>query len=68
MTGNRIDPLELLTLAEVGRLIRRSRRQLERDIDAGRLRAVMLGRSIRVPRAELERYIAELPNREAGAA
>jgi excisionase family DNA binding protein len=53
------DPLELLTLDEVSALIRRSRRALTEDVAAGRLRIVKLGRSTRVPRAELERYIAE---------
>jgi len=52
------DPLELLTLDEVSALIKRSRRSLTEDIAAGRLRVVKLGRSTRVPRAELERYIA----------
>lgn len=67
MTVAHYDPLELMTLAEVGRILRRSRRQLDRDIADGRLRAVKLGRHTRIPRAELERYIAELPDREAGA-
>lgn len=53
-----LDPLELMTLDEVAAIIRRSRRTLERDAAAGRLRTVKLGRSTRVPRAELERYIA----------
>lgn len=56
--ASHLDPLELLTLGEVSTLIRRSRRQLSRDIAAGRLRTVKLGRSTRVPRSELERYIA----------
>ena len=56
--SSHIDPLELLTLDEVSALIKRSRRQLTRDAAEGRLRTVKLGRSTRVPRAELERYIA----------
>jgi excisionase family DNA binding protein len=56
----RHDPLELLTLDEVSALIKRSRRSLTEDIAAGRLRAVKLGRSTRVPRLELERYLAEM--------
>ena len=55
---DRIDPLELLTLAEVSAILKRARPTLYRDIAAGRLRTVKLGGSTRVPRAELERYIA----------
>jgi excisionase family DNA binding protein len=51
------DPLELHTLDEVSRLIKRSRSALKRDIAAGRLRTVHLGSSVRVPRMELERYV-----------
>jgi excisionase family DNA binding protein len=51
------DPLELLTLAEVSALCKRSRRALYDDIKAKRLHVVHLGRSARVPRAELERYL-----------
>jgi len=52
------DPLELLTLAEVSRITKRHRSTLHRDINAGRLRVVKLGGSTRVPRVELERYVA----------
>jgi excisionase family DNA binding protein len=48
-----------MTLDQVSALIKRSRRSLEEDIRAKRLRAVKLGRSTRVPRAEVERYLAE---------
>jgi excisionase family DNA binding protein len=51
------DPLELHTLVEVARLAKRSRSSLYRDIAAGRLRTVKLGRQTRVPRVELERYL-----------
>ena len=51
------DPLELLTLREVSALLKRSRRALEMDIAAGRLHSVKLGRSTRIPRVELERYV-----------
>lgn len=57
MAAEHLDPLELLTLDEVSALLKRSRRSLYEDIDAGRLRVVKLGRSTRVPRVELERYI-----------
>ena len=51
------DPFELLTLTELSRLTKRSRRALYRDIADGRLRTVRLGHSIRVPRVEAERYV-----------
>jgi len=54
-----LDPLQLLTLREVGELTRRSRSALERDIHDHKLRIVKLGVSVRVPRVELERYINE---------
>jgi excisionase family DNA binding protein len=53
-----LDPLELFTLSEVGRLAKRSQRAIYQDIAAGRLRVVKLGRSTRVPRSELERYLS----------
>ena len=52
-----LDPLELLTISEVSRLIRRSRSALYVDIAAGRLRTVHLGRSTRVWRRDLEDYV-----------
>lgn len=52
-----LDPLELLTISEVSRLIRRSRSALYVDIAAGRLRVVHLGRSTRVWRRDLEDYV-----------
>jgi excisionase family DNA binding protein len=52
------DPLELLTIADVMALSKLSRASVYREIDAGRLRVVKLGRSIRIPRAEFERWIA----------
>jgi excisionase family DNA binding protein len=53
------DPLELLTLEEAGQLLRRSRRSLYRDIDAGRIHAVKLGGSTRIARFELEKFIED---------
>lgn len=58
-TMKRKDPLELLTIDEASRLIKRSRRSLHQDIAAGELRAVKLGTSTRIPRVEIERYLAE---------
>jgi len=57
MSVTQTDPLELLTLTEVSRLIKRSRSALYCDIAAGRLRTVKLGASIRVPRMYLEQYV-----------
>jgi len=52
-----LDSLELITLAEVSRLAKRHRSSLQRDISAGRLRVAKLGKSTRVTRPELERYL-----------
>ena len=54
-----LDPLELITVGELARLAKLSRWTIKRDIDAGRLRVVYLGRSVRVPRVEAERYLTE---------
>jgi excisionase family DNA binding protein len=58
VSAERYDPLDLYTLAEVSRITKRHRSTLYRDIAAKRLRVVHLGRSTRVPRVELERYVA----------
>ena len=60
----RFDPLDLLTLSQVGQLLNRSRRSLYDDRMAGRLRVVRLGGSIRVPRMEVERFLYGDPERE----
>lgn len=52
-----LDPLELMTIKEVVRLTKRARSALYEDIAAGRLRVVHLGRSTRIPRVEVERYV-----------
>lgn len=59
----RFDPLELLTIREVRAITKLSESSLYRDIHAGRLRTVTLGRSRRIPRVELERYIAAAAER-----
>jgi excisionase family DNA binding protein len=46
-----------LTLPQVSELLQRSRRSLEEDIAAGKLRVVHLGRSTRVPRMYVEQYV-----------
>lgn len=52
------DPLELMTVAEVAQLLKFSSRTVRKRIAVGELRAVTLGCSTRVPRVEVERYIA----------
>jgi len=62
------DPLELYTIAQVVELSKQSRRTITRLIKVGRsddpaiaargIRSVKLGRSTRIPRTELERYLA----------
>ena len=52
-----LDPLELLTIAQVAQLAKRHRSTLYRDIRDGHLKIVRLGTSIRVPRGEAERYL-----------
>jgi excisionase family DNA binding protein len=53
----------LLTLDEAAAELRISRRTLERRIDAGRLATVRDGRTVRIARAELRRYIASATTR-----
>lgn len=50
----------LLTLDEVASQLRCARRSVERQIARHRLRVIHLGRSVRVERRELERFIARL--------
>lgn len=56
----------LLTLDEAAQQLRCARRSIERHIANHRLRVVHLGRSVRVERRELERFIAQMrdPDRE----
>lgn len=62
-----LDPLELLTISEFSRLIKRSRGALYKDIAAGRLHVVKLGRTTRIPRVEAERFVyGESRNGTAG--
>ena len=50
----------LLTLDEAARELRCARRSLERQIARHRLRVVHVGRSVRVERRELERFITSM--------
>ncbi len=50
----------LLTLDEAARELRCPRRSVERQVARHRLAVVHVGRSVRVERRELERFIAQL--------
>lgn len=50
----------LLTLDEVALELRCARRSVERQITRHRIAAVHVGRSVRIERRELERYVAQL--------
>lgn len=54
---------ELLTLDQVARRLQLSRRTVERLIREGRIRALHVGRRVRVTDRELETYIASLGRR-----
>ena len=51
---------KLLSLTEVGERTALSRSTLYREIEAGRLTAVKIGKSVRVTDSELRRYIEAL--------
>jgi excisionase family DNA binding protein len=48
---------EMLTLNEIAKTLKVSRRQVEYWIADGRIRRVKLGRAVRVDRSELERFV-----------
>lgn len=50
----------LLTLDEAAHELRCARRSIERQIAGHRLHVVHVGRSVRVERRELERFIAQM--------
>ena len=55
---NEIDQPLLLRITEVGALLGISRSAVYREIEAGRLRAIVINqRSKRVPRDEVSRYV-----------
>ncbi|HJQ00859.1 MAG TPA: helix-turn-helix domain-containing protein [Jatrophihabitans sp.] len=54
------DRLELLTVAETCGLLRISRWTFYRLIQSGQLQSVTIGRSRRITRRALQRYIAQL--------
>lgn len=59
-------PTLLLNLNEVATQLRWTRRSVERQIAGRHLRAVHLGRSVRVERVELDRFVASLRDDDAG--
>ena len=50
---------DLLTVAEVAVMLRVSKMTIYRLIDAGRLNAVRVGRSFRLPQASVELFLCE---------
>jgi len=50
----------LLTLTEVATELRCTRRSVERQIAQRKLRVIRIGRSVRVERSELERFLDRL--------
>lgn len=65
-TTHDIQPTLLLDLDEVATQLRWTRRSVERQIQQRQLRAVHLGRSVRVERTELDRFVASMRARDAG--
>lgn len=63
-TTAQLAPTLLLNLDEVADQLRCTRRSVERQVAGGRLRVVRIGRSVRVERRELERFIAVLRERD----
>ncbi|MBP6997746.1 MAG: helix-turn-helix domain-containing protein [Phycicoccus sp.] len=59
-------PTLLLDLDEVAAQLRWTRRSVERQIAGRHLRAVHLGRSVRVERVEIDRFVASLRDDDAG--
>jgi len=54
----------LLTVADTAEVLRVSRITVYRLIWAGVLRPVYIGRAVRIPRAEVERFVMEAQERE----
>lgn len=51
------DPLQMFTVPEVAKLLKVSERHVYREIDADRLAAHHIGRSLRILRADLMAYV-----------
>jgi len=56
----------LWSRADAARLLACSTKTVDREIAAGRLTAVRIGRAVRVTDAEIHRYIDALPSYEPG--
>jgi len=56
----------LLDLDEVATHLRWTRRSVERQIQQRQLRVVHLGRSVRVERTELDRFVASMRSPDEG--
>lgn len=59
---------ELLTIPEVGKVIKAGRTYLYALINRGDIKAVKIGRKTLVPRSAVEAYIAALPSYKAEGA
>ena len=59
-------PTLLLTLVEVASHLRCTRRSVERQIARQQLHVVRIGRSVRVERRELARYLSSLRDSDDG--
>ena len=55
-----VQPTLLLTLGEVAAHLRCTRRSVERQVAAGQLHVIHIGRAVRIERRELDRYLAAL--------
>jgi excisionase family DNA binding protein len=55
---------EILTVREVGRILRIGRNQAYGLVKSGRLRSCRIGGIIRVPRVALEQFLAGAPSEE----
>lgn len=59
-------PTLLLTLGEVASHLRCTRRSVEREVARHRMHVVRIGRSVRVERRELNRYLKSLRDPDEG--
>ena len=62
------EPSALLTMAEAADMLRCCVRMVYLLRDAGKIRLVKQGRSTRITRAEIERYVASLESEAASTA
>ena len=68
MTAAELEALPpVLKVVEVARLLRTGKNQTYAAIEAGEIKAIRIGRSIRIPRAELARLLGLQPSKGGGA-